>query len=71
MPRFVRINHIKTSNSEVSSHFERELRLKFQGKPDSSTATGLSGVPKGKYTIDPVLPDIFILPGENQKNNWS
>ncbi|GMH52570.1 hypothetical protein TrLO_g7829 [Triparma laevis f. longispina] len=62
MPRFVRLNHIKTTSNEVHAHFESSLNLKFMEKPESSTATLLSGVPKGKYTVDPLLPDIFILP---------
>ena len=62
LPRFVRVNHIRTKTERAHEHFGRELGLRYQRSPDRTAECGLRGVAKGSYTVDPVLPDVFVLP---------
>jgi putative methyltransferase len=59
LPRFVRVNLLKTTVERAKQHFIKSLGLKYT-QPDRTTNV-LSVLP-GNFTMDPVLPDLFILP---------
>lgn len=59
LPRFVRVNLLKTTVEKTKQHFIKSLGLKYK-QPDRST--NVLSVRPGTFTMDPVLPDLFILP---------
>jgi len=59
LPRFVRVNLLKTTVEATKKHFQRKLGLKYKS-PDRST--NVLQIKPGTFTMDPVLPHLFILP---------
>jgi putative methyltransferase len=59
LPRFVRVNLLKTTVEKTKQHFIKSLGLKYK-QPDRTT--NVLSVRPGTFTMDPVLPDLFILP---------
>jgi len=59
LPRFVRVNLLKTTVEEAKQYIRRKLKLKFV---EPGTGTNTFSIQPRTFTSDPILPDVFILP---------
>jgi len=59
LPRFVRVNLLKTTVEKTKQHFIKSLGLTY--KPPNR-GTNVLSIQPGTFTMDPVLPHLFILP---------
>jgi len=60
LPRFVRVNLLKTTVEKTKKHFIKSLKLTY--KPPNTNGTNVLSIRPGTFTMDPVLPHLFILP---------
>jgi 25S rRNA (cytosine2278-C5)-methyltransferase len=59
LPRFVRVNLLKTTVEDTKQYFKQKLGLKFV---EPKTDTNTFSIQPRTFTSDPILPDVFVLP---------
>ena len=61
LPRFVRVNLLKTTVEKTKQHLIKSLGLTYK-PPNCNTGNNVLSIKPGTFTMDPVLPHLFILP---------